>query len=102
MPKSSKPAKRRRSIVPAWVPFVAAVSLSSMLVLTINFRAFTALDREAVNNQELNTKILQAMHENIELQEEIHYLKNDAKTIEREARKFGLEPVKEKVSEPTK
>lgn len=61
-----------------------------MLCLTINFRAYTELSREAQQNNDLNTQIETLTSENLNLQEEIYYLQNDSKVIEREARKFGF------------
>lgn len=74
-----------------------------MLCLTINFRAFSELRQESNENQQLNSQIQTLTTDNLALQEEIYYLKNDSQAIEREARKFGLKPREEKkVSEPTK
>jgi len=86
----------QRRIMPGWLPLVTVVVLTVLLVLTINFRAYSELSREQMENQQLNDKIQQATTENITLQEEIYYLKNDPRTIEREARKFGLERVEKK------
>ena len=88
---------------PAWAPYAAAVTLSLLIVLTMNFRAFTEYSSEADRHRELNERIRELTDENLQLQEEIHYLKTDPKTVEREARKFGLRPKpEEKVSEPGK
>lgn len=88
-----KPQKRR--ILPAWMPVAAVIGLCAMLVLTVNFRAFSELSKERRRFEDLNGKIQQATSENLSLQEEIFYLKNDPNTIEREARKFGLGPARE-------
>jgi len=84
------PKKEKRRILPAWVPVATALGLCAMLVLTINFRAYSELSKESRQFEELNGKIQQATSENLSLQEEIYYLKNDPNTVEREARKFGL------------
>jgi len=84
------PKKQRRRILPAWVPVGVALGLCTMLVLTINFRAYSELAKESQHFEDLNGKIQQATSENLSLQEEIYYLKNDPNTIEREARKFGF------------
>lgn len=77
--------------------------LTVMLVLTVNFRAFSVLNTEAAEAVVLNNKIQAVTGENLAIQEEIHYLKNDSDTIEREARKFGLSrPKKEKIPVPAK
>ena len=58
--------------------------------MTINFRAFSELSREIDENESLNSQIENTTSENLGLQEEIYYLQNDSKTIEREAKKFGF------------
>jgi cell division protein FtsB len=73
-----------------------------MLCLTINYRAFTELNKETAEHGELQQRVEALTSENLNLQEEIHYLKTDPKTIEREAKKFGLMRRKEKISEPAK
>ncbi len=91
------PKKQKRRILPAWVPVATALGLCAMLVLTINFRAYSELKKETRQFDELNGKIQQATSDNLSLQEEIYYLKNDPNTIEREARKFGLALPKQEV-----
>lgn len=86
--------------MPKWLPAVAAITLTVMVCLTVNFRAFSELREESDQNTSLSTEIEKKTSENLALQEEIHYLKNDSKTIEREARKLGLLRKKEKVSVP--
>jgi len=76
----------------------ASVTLVLMLVLTVNYRAFSELKKESKVFEELNDKVQQATTENLSMQEEIYYLKSDPKTIEREARKYGLARPKEQVS----
>ena len=83
-------AKVRKRIVPRWVPILAACSLVVMIIVTINFRAFSELKQEEQHNIDLNNQVQEMTTENLTLQEEIHYLKNDSGTIEREAKKFGL------------
>lgn len=72
-----------------------------MLCLTINFRAFSELNKESAQNLMLENQIQSTTSENLALQEQIHYLKNDPATVEREARKFGLRRPKDKVPVPT-
>ena len=91
--------KEPRTItLPSWIPIAAAVTLVLMLVLTVNYRAFSELRRETQTFEELNSKVQQATTENLSMQEEIYYLKSDPQTIEREARKYGLARPKEQVS----
>jgi len=61
-----------------------------MITLTINYRAYTVLQHEEKQNSELNQQVQQMTSENLNLQEEIYYLKNDSATIGREAKKYGL------------
>ena len=75
-----------------WWAFGVTATVTLMLCLTINFRAFSELNKEAMENSTLDAQIHSITNENLALQEEIHYLKNDFSTIEREARKFGLHP----------
>ncbi|MFL6468523.1 MAG: FtsB family cell division protein [Pyrinomonadaceae bacterium] len=88
----------RKRVLPSWMPVAAAITLVLMLVLTINYRAYTDLKKESRVFDELNGKVQQATTENLSMQEEIYYLKSDPKTIEREARKYGLARPKEQVS----
>lgn len=88
----------RQRILPRWVPTAAALTLVFMLVLTVNYRAYSELTKESKVFEELNDKVQQATTENLSMQEEIYYLKSDPKTIEREARKYGLARPKEQVS----
>ncbi len=73
-----------------WWAFGVTGTMTLMLCLTINFRAFSELNKEATENSSLDARIQSVTNENLALQEEIHYLKNDSHTVEREARKFGL------------
>jgi len=88
----------RKRVLPAWLPVAASVTLVLMLVLTVNYRAFSELKKESKVFEELSDKVQQATTDNLSMQEEIYYLKSDPKTIEREARKYGLARPKEQVS----
>lgn len=83
-----------------WLGYGSTGLLALMLCLTINYRAFSDLSSESNENESLHRRIEAVTSENLALQEQIHYLKNDPKTIEREVRKFGLRKPKEKVSVP--
>lgn len=61
-----------------------------MLCVTINYRSFAELNHEVVMNEQLEGEIQEVTSRNIALQQEIYELKNDKKTIEREARKIGM------------
>ena len=88
----------RKQILPSWIPVAAVAGLVLLLVLTVNYRAYSELRRETQTFDELNERVQQATTENLSMQEEIYYLKSDPKTIEREARKYGLARREEQVS----
>ena len=56
---------------------------------------------EVSQHAELNSAVEKLSGENLALQEEIHNLKSDSPTIEREARKIGMSRPNEKVLVPT-
>lgn len=85
---------------PQWVGFTIIVSITFMLALAINFRAYSAMSREVSEQESLNQQIESLKGENIALQDEIHSIKSDPKAIEREAKKIGLSRTDEKVSLP--
>lgn len=62
-----------------------------MLAVSINFRAFTEMQAEAMQNARLASQIENLMDENLALQEEIHSLKTDPARIEREAKRIGID-----------
>ena len=76
--------------VPRWMPVAASITLVVMITATVNFRAYSSLSNEEFEHQELNLKVQQYTDDNLGIQEEIYYLKNDPETIEREARKYGF------------
>jgi len=61
-----------------------------MLLVSINYRAFTEMRSEATQNTQLQYRVQSLMDENLQLQEEIHSLKTDPQRIEREARRIGV------------
>lgn len=103
---SSRPKARTQmksksvSTTPQWFVFTVIVSMTFMLCLTINFRAFSELRGEAEDNQKLSVEVDQLTNENLALQEEIHNLKTDSAIIEREARKLGMNRPGEKIFVP--
>ncbi len=58
------------------------------------------MSREMEENQELSSQIQTLTTENVALQDEIHDLKNDKRSIEREARKMGMSRPNEKILVP--
>lgn len=93
-------AKRAASKTPHWFLFVVVASISLMICLAINFRALTEMREEVGQNQQLQSDIEKLSVENLAIQEEIHNLRNDSKTIEREARKLGMSRPNEKILVP--
>lgn len=85
-----KAASREKTSTPQWFLFVVVVSITCMLCLAVNFRAYSEMRSEAEQHSQLSTDVEKLSVENLALQEEIHNLKNDSETIEREARKIGL------------
>lgn len=81
-----------------WFGLGVAIFLTLMVCLTINFRAFSEYRKEAAAQSALEVKIQSTTSENLAIQEQIHYLKNDQKTVEKEVRKFGLRRPKKQVS----
>jgi cell division protein FtsB len=74
-----------------------AVAVTFLVCTAINLRSFSELREETVHNKSLDAEINRLTEENLALQEQIHDLKNDPATIEREARKLGMGRVGEKV-----
>ncbi|MER3430041.1 MAG: hypothetical protein C4325_00695 [Blastocatellia bacterium] len=72
------------------------LALSLLIVGYVNYRAYREFTDEKWQNIDLDRQIENATRQNIELQEEIYYLKNDPATIENEAKRFGLMREKEK------
>lgn len=95
--RSKKDAKPRSQ----WWGIGIILTLTLMLCVTINYRAFSQFGREAAENELLEQRIQSITTNNLALQEQIHYLKNDPDTVAREVRKFGLRRPKEKVSVQT-
>ncbi len=87
----------RETAAPQWLVFTVVISMTFMLCLTINLRAFSEMNVEAEQNQKLSVEVDQLTNENLALQEEIHVLKTDSNAIEREARKFGMSRIGEKI-----
>jgi len=82
---------------PQWFVFAVVVLITFMLCLAINFRAFSEVRKQTAEYSELNTEIEKLTTNNLVLQEEIQDLKNDDRTIAREARKIGMSRSNEKV-----
>lgn len=83
-------SKAEHRMGPSWLPYVIVASIFAMLIISINFRAFTDMRQEADQHERLAAQIQSLMDENIALQEEIYTLKSDPKVIEREAKRIGV------------
>lgn len=95
-----KSKKREKGSTPQWFIFTVIVSITFLLCLAINFRAFSELRQETSENSTLSAEIEKLKSETIVLQEEIEDLKDDPKTIAREARKIGMSRPNEKILVP--
>lgn len=93
--------KKDRNPRSQWIGIGIVATLTLMLCLTINYRAFSQFGKEAAENEMLEQRIQAVTGNNLSLQEQIHYLKNDPDTVAREVRKFGLRRSNEKVSVQT-
>jgi len=98
--KKANAHERNIGKVPMWAAFTIVLSISIMLCLSINYRAFSVMNGEQREYEQLTTKVQGVTDENLQLQEEIHNLKSDPRVIEREAKRLGL-ATKDKVSVPT-
>ncbi|MDM7921350.1 MAG: septum formation initiator family protein [Pyrinomonadaceae bacterium] len=98
--RKSSPKKGR--LIPRWAPYAAAIALTVSIMATLNFRTYMEYRRGHEEHIELGERIENLTDENLALQEEIHALKTDPKAIEQEARKYGLRPKKDRVSQPGK
>jgi len=86
----AKSVTRTQSATPQWFVFAVVASITLMLCLTINLRAFSEMTQETTQFQQLSAEIEQLNNKNLAIQEEIHSFKSDPRAIEREARKIGL------------
>ena len=93
-------AKARTSATPQWYVFAAIASMTFMLCMAINLRAFSEMNAEIEQNARLSSAVEQLTNETIGLQGEVHSLKTDSHTVEREARKMGMSRRNEKVLVP--
>ena len=96
----AKNAKKNEHTTPKWFVFVVIASITFMLCLGINLRAFSEMSREINENIGLNTEIEQLQNENAAIENEIKSLTDDERTIEREARKIGMSRPNEKILIP--
>jgi len=93
-------AKTRAVATPQWFVFTVIVSMTFMLCMAINLRAFSEMRTELEQNNHLSLTVEQMTIQNLGLQTEVQSLKTDSHAIEREARKMGLSRPNEKVLVP--
>ena len=98
--RRAKSATVSRRVAPWWLSSAIVISIFVMLGVSINFRAFTEMKEEAMQNTQLASQIQNLMDENLALQEEIHTLKSDPNAIQREAKRIGIGLRQEKVPVP--
>lgn len=96
--KNSAPA--RANAAPQWFVFAVVAAITCMLCMAINLRAFSEMRQELEQNERLSLAVEQLSNENIGLQGEVHNLKTDSLSVEREARKIGMSRPNEKVLVP--
>lgn len=84
----------------SWFGFAAVASISFLLCLAVNLRAYSEMNREVNQNEQLNLQIETLTIENSALEEEIRNLRKDERAIEREARKIGMSRPNEKILVP--
>lgn len=99
-PRRAKTAMRSEIITSQWIVFVVITTISFMLCLAINLRAYSEMSREIKENQTLSSEVERLTIENQAIQQEIENLRSDERTIEREARKIGMSRPNEKVLVP--
>lgn len=100
-PNTKSGAKKGgKSSTPQWFIFTVIVSVTLLLCLAINFRAFSEMREQSAENIELGAEIEKLTTETIVLQEEIKNLSDDPTTIAREARKIGMSRPNEKILVP--
>ena len=100
MRNRSKSVKRAQSTTPQWFVFAVIASMTFMLCMAVNLRAYSEMTRETIQFEQLNAEIDALNNENLIIQQEIHSLKSDPRAIEREARKLGMSRPNEKVLVP--
>ena len=95
-----KNAKRAETVTSQWFVFAVIVSITFVLCMAINLRAYSEMSVELEQNERLSIQLENMANENLAIQEEVHNLKIDSRAIEREARKIGMSRPNEKVLVP--
>ena len=100
MPVKSHAKTAKAKTAPQWLVFTVIATMTLMLCMAINLRAFSEMSAEIKQNEHLSLSVEQLTNDNIGLQTEVHSLKTDLLTVEREARKIGMSRPSEKVLVP--
>ena len=96
-PRVKTAVAARTIATPQWFVFTLIAAMTFMLCMAINLRAFSEMSAELEQNERLSLAVEQLSNENVGLQSEVHNLKTDSHTVEREARKIGMSRPNEKV-----
>jgi cell division protein FtsB len=96
----TKTVRRAETAAPQWLVFVVIASITFMLCIAINLRAYSEMSAQAEQNHRLNIELEGLTNENLAIQEEVYNLKTDSASIEREARKIGMSRPSEKIPVP--
>lgn len=93
-------ARRTEATSRPWLMFAAVAAMMSVLCLAVNYRAYADWREGSEQHRILSGEVEKLSVENLSLQEEIHNLRSDSDTIEREARKIGMSRPNEKILVP--
>ncbi len=80
----AKTAKAQTKTTPQWFAYAVIASITCMLCMAINLRAFSEMSAELQQNERLSLAVEQLSNENLGLQTEVHSLKSDSHAVERE------------------
>ena len=98
----AKAAERTEAATPQWFVFAIITSITFMLCLAINLRAYSEMTSSEMElNQNLSVQLEQLSNENLTIQEEIHNLKTDARArLSAKPEKIGMSRPNEKILVP--
>ena len=93
-------ARTKTSAKNSWFGFAAVASISFLLCMAINLRAFSEMRQEANHNEQISLQIETLTTENLALQEEIQDLRKDDTRHRARSPKDRDEPSERKDSSP--
>ncbi len=85
----AKSAERIETATSQWFVFAIITSITFMLCLAINLRAYTETGTEMQQNQLLSVELERLSNENLTIQEEIHNLKPTRARLSAKPEKSG-------------